>query len=332
MHERACSIELIAETVRKYDGVKRKLAIGGLVRDLKISADHVIASFGEDAAVIGDTGRDDVLLLAADGIWSRLMEVDPYWAGYCSILVNIHDIAAMGGRPIALVDILSMRNCEIGKLVTKGMYDASNQFGVPVVGGHMHPDADVDSIGVAVLGTAQRDGVIYSSTAQNGDLIIAAYDLQGRVHPSSRLNWDSVTMKTAAVLRAQIAIMQELGERKLVTAGKDVSNPGLLGTLAMLLEVSRVGAVVDVDLIPCPPLAEHGITLEQWVIMYPGMAFIVTARRECVDEVLSRFSSVSMDAVVIGEVNTSRTLEIRCGDSSAQLFDFAHDDVTGIGR
>jgi putative methanogenesis marker protein 2 len=332
MPESACSIESIAEAVRKYDGVKRKLVIGSLVRDLNIPAEHVIASFGEDAAVIADTGRDDVLLLATDGIWSRLMEVDPYWAGYCSILVNIHDIAAMGGRPIALVDILSMRNCEIGRFVTKGMHDASNQFGVPVVGGHVHPDADVDSIGVAVLGTAQRDGVIYSSTAQNGDLIIAAYDLQGRVHPSSRLNWDSVTMKDATVLRAQIAVMQELGERKLVTAGKDVSNPGLLGTLAMLLEVSCVGAVVDVDLIPCPPFAEHGITLDHWVMMYPGMGFILTARSECADEVLSCFSSVSMDAVVIGEVNSSRTLEIRRGNSFAQIFDFVHDDVTGIGR
>jgi len=331
MRESACSIESIAEAVRKYDGVKRKLAIGSLVRELKISADHVIASFGEDAAVIADTG-DDVLLLAADGIWSRLMEVDPYWAGYCSILVNIHDIAAMGGRPIALVDILSMRDSEIGKLVTKGMYDASKQFGVPVVGGHVHPDADVDSIGVAVLGRAKRDSVIYSSTAEKGDVIIAAYDLRGRVHPSSRLNWDSVTMKDAAVLRAQIAIMQELGERKLVTAGKDVSNPGLLGTLGMLLEVSRMGAVVDVELIPCPSLAEHGLTLAQWVMMYPGMGFIMTARRECAEEVLSCFSSVSMDAAVIGEVNASQTLEIRCGDSSAQIFDFAHDDVTGIGR
>ncbi|MCL2460535.1 MAG: methanogenesis marker 2 protein [Euryarchaeota archaeon] len=332
MCESACSIESIAEAVRKYDGVKRKLAIGSLVRSLNLPVEYVIASFGEDAAVIATDTSDDVLLLAADGIWSRLMEVDPYWAGYCSILVNIHDIAAMGGRPIALVDIFSMCNCEIGTLVTKGMYDASKQFGVPVVGGHVHPDADVNSIGVAVLGTAKRDGVIYSSTAQNGDVVISACDLRGRVHPSSRLNWDSVTMKDADLLRSQIAIMQKLGERKLVTAGKDVSNPGLLGTLGMLLEVSRMGAVVDVELIPCPPLAENEITLDQWVMMYPGMGFILTARRECADEVLSCFSSVSMAAAVIGEVNISRTLEIRCGDNSAQVFDFVHDDVTGIGR
>ncbi|MDR2855030.1 MAG: methanogenesis marker 2 protein [Methanomicrobiales archaeon] len=333
MRESACSIESIAEAVRNYDGVKRKLAIGRLVQRLKIPSEHVVASFGEDAAVITtDAGRDDVLLLAADGIWSRLMEVDPYWAGYCSILVNIHDIAAMGGRPVALVDIFSMCDCKIGTLVTKGMHDASQQFGVPVVGGHVHPDADVNSIGVAVLGVAQSDGVIYSTTAEDGDVIIAAYDLEGRVHPSSGANWDSVTMKDAAFLRAQIAIMQELGEKKLVTAGKDISNPGLLGTLGMLLEVSRMGAVVDIERIPSPPLAEHGITLVQWLMMYPGMGFILTAHREHVDAIISCFSSVSMCATVIGEVNASKKLEIRCGDSSAEVFDFVNDDVTGIER
>ena len=333
MCESACSIESIAEAVRNYDGVKRKLAIGRLVQRLKIQAEHVIASFGEDAAVITtDAGHGNVLLLAADGIWSRLMEVDPYWAGYCSILVNIHDIAAMGGKPIALVDIFSMCDCEIGTLVTKGMHDASQQFGVPVVGGHVHPDADVNSIGVAVLGVAQSDGVIYSTTAGDGDVIIAAYDLQGRVHPSSRANWDSVTMKDASFLRAQIAIMQKLGEKKIVTAGKDVSNPGLLGTLGMLLEVSCMGAVVDIELIPTPPLAEHDITLVQWLMMYPGMGFIVTAHREHADEIISCFSSVSMQAAVIGEVNTSRKLEIHCGDNFAQIFDFVDDDVTGIER
>ena len=33
-----------------------------------------------------------------------------------------------------------------------------------------------------------------------------------------------------------------LGAQKLVTAGKDISNPGTLGTLGMLLESSGVGA------------------------------------------------------------------------------------------
>jgi len=73
-----CSTAKIATVVREYEGVKRKQSIGEMVRAIRIDAPHVIASFGEDAAVIEH--GDEVLLLAADGIWSRLMEADPYWA------------------------------------------------------------------------------------------------------------------------------------------------------------------------------------------------------------------------------------------------------------
>ncbi len=103
-----------------------------MVKALKIDAPHVLAAFGEDAAVIEHNGGE-ALLLAADGIWSRLMDADPYWAGYCSVLVNIHDIAAMGGRPLAMVDIFSISKTTVQEQVVKGMHDASAQFGVGTV-------------------------------------------------------------------------------------------------------------------------------------------------------------------------------------------------------
>ena len=54
-----------------------------------------IVDFGDDAAVL-DAGTDDVVLFAADGIWGRLLEASPWWAGYSSVLVNVNDISAMG--------------------------------------------------------------------------------------------------------------------------------------------------------------------------------------------------------------------------------------------
>jgi len=88
-----CSTETIAKVVREYEGVRRKHAIGDMVKALKIDAPHVLASFGEDAAVIEHHG--EALLLAADGIWSRLMEADP------SRLVhrNAYNISAMSFDP-----------------------------------------------------------------------------------------------------------------------------------------------------------------------------------------------------------------------------------------
>jgi putative methanogenesis marker protein 2 len=326
----SCSTETIAKIVREYEGVRRKHAIGEMVNALKIDAPHVVAAFGEDAAVI-EHGRE-ALLLAADGIWSKLMEADPYWAGYCSVLVNIHDIAAMGGRPIAMVDIFSISKTTIQAQVVKGMHDASAQFGVPIVGGHLHPDAPYSVIDVSILGSAPIESVIYSHTAQDGDRVVAAIDLTGRVHPSCALNWDSVTMKSAAEVRAQIALLEEIGRRHLVTAGKDISNPGIIGTLGMLLEVSGKGAVVDLGAIPMPDLTENNLTFEQWVRMYPGMGFIMTAREKNVPELIRLFAGVGMTACDIGYVDASRELHVQFEKEDTKVFDFTSNGIMDLAE
>jgi putative methanogenesis marker protein 2 len=324
--EKSCSTEMIATAVRDYEGVKRKHAIGEMVNALKIDAPHVVASFGEDAAVIEHHG--EALLLAADGIWSRLMEADPYWAGYCSVLVNIHDIAAMGGHPLAMVDVFSIpKDASIEELVVKGMHDASLQFGVPIVGGHLHPDTPYSVIDVAILGCARLDSVIYSHTAEDGDTVVAAIDLNGRVHPSCMLNWDSVTMKSASVVRAQIATLEQIGRDHLVTAGKDISNPGLIGTLGMLLEVSGKGAQIDLNLIPRPDLAANNITFDLWVRMYPGMGFVLTAKKKNVPELIQRFASVGMTAKAIGTVDAKKTLRISYEGDETMVFDFLKNGI-----
>ena len=320
-----CSTETIAKIVREYEGVRRKHAIGEMVKALRIDAPHVLAAFGEDAAVIEHNG--EALLLAADGIWSRLMEADPYWAGYCSVLVNIHDIAAMGGRPIAMVDIFSISKSTVQEQVVKGMHDASEQFGVPIVGGHLHPDAPYSVIDVSILGSARLDSIIYSHTAQEGDIVVAAIDLNGRVHPSCALNWDSVTMKPAPEVRAQIAVLEQIGRKHLVTAGKDISNPGLIGTLGMLLEVSGKGAEIDLGLIPRPDLAGNGMTFEQWVRMYPGMGFILTAKKAHEKELVEIFAAVGITAKAIGTVDNEKTLRIRYEGDETEVFDFITNGI-----
>ena len=59
---------------------------------------------GDDTAAIPD--GEGFLLLAAEGILPELVRSEPRFAGYCAVLVNVSDIYAMGGRPLAVVDAL----------------------------------------------------------------------------------------------------------------------------------------------------------------------------------------------------------------------------------
>jgi hypothetical protein len=207
------------------------------------------------------------------------------------------------------------------------MHDASLQFGVPIVGGHLHPDTPYSVIDVAILGIAPRDAVIYSHTARDGDAIMIAIDLDGRVHPSCALNWDSVTMKSADEVRAQVRLMQELGGAHLVTAGKDISNPGMIGTLGMLLEMSGKGAVVELERLPRPDLAANYMTFEQWIRIYPGMGFVFTVPEENTGEIRSRFAGVGMSAAVVGSVDSSRKLQIVYAGEGSSVFDFYKNGI-----
>ena len=318
------NLESLASELRGFVGITRKKQIGSIMQFFPVQSERIIASFGEDAAVIDD--GDEVMLLAADGIWSRLMEVDPEWSGYCSVLVNVHDIAAMGGWPVAMVDVLSVGDDAVATKVLQGMKKAIEKFCVPIIGGHLHPDTPYSALDVAILGKAKKSGLVLSSTAQVGDVVVAAADLEGQPHPKFAINFDSTSFKDGKILLHQLGSMQELGERGLVQAGKDISNPGLLGTLGMLLESSKVGAVVDVEAIARP----GGMDLTAWLKMYPGMGFVVTARPENASAVLEVFERRGLAARVIGRVTEERVLIMRRGDEEAVLFNLERECVTGI--
>ncbi|MFZ2071107.1 MAG: methanogenesis marker 2 protein [Halobacteriota archaeon] len=326
-------LELLADELRNYEGVKRKGAISDLVRwfgKSDLVGDQTVAGFGEDAAVLR-VDDEHLILLAVDGIWGRLLNADPWWAGYCAVLVNVGDITAMGGTPVAMVNLTSTQNKDICADLGRGMQAGVNKFGVPMVGGHLHPDTSYNALDVSILGTVKRDSVIYSSGAKPGDKVLAAIDLDGRIYPSYNLAWDSTTKRTASEIKQQLNTMVQIGEKQLATAGKDISNPGTLGTLGMLLESSGAGATVELDKIPRPDVAKVPISLAHWLKLYPGTGFVLTVESEEKGaECIQIFESAGITAAIIGEVDASKQLRITNGTATATVFDLNKEIITGI--
>ena len=92
------NLEQLEERIRSFEGVTRKKQsedIVSIFEAVRPEYGNAIVDFGDDAAVI-DIGGDDVILFAADGIWGRLLDASPWWAGYGAVVVNVNDIAAMG--------------------------------------------------------------------------------------------------------------------------------------------------------------------------------------------------------------------------------------------
>lgn len=313
--------DLVAK-VREYPGLKRKHAISRFVDALQPVQDFgdTVLGFGDDTAAL--RFGDEFLLFSSDGIWSKL-HADPSWAGYCSVLVNVNDIYAMGGRPIAMTNNVSFTTEEEGKLVSEGIRDACEKFKVPMVGGHTHPDSEFLSISVSIVGNATK--LITSTGCQEGDDVIVAIDLDGKKR-GELLNWDSTSHKSSGLVLDQLGCLNEIAEKGLASAGKDLSNPGILGTIGMLLETSGRGAVVDLDALPIP----EGVDMEEWVLMYPGFGFVLTSNGENSKEVIRIFQERNVAAGIVGGILEETRMTVTQAGEEEVLFDFAKDSITGI--
>lgn len=254
-----------------------------------------------------------------------LVQTDPYYAGYFAVLVNVNDIAAMGGRPLAMVDVMSIVHGTVCKEIIRGMKDGIRKFGVPIVGGHVHPDCHYNAIDISIVGKVNKDSLLRSSTAMPGDDIVFVIDTDGFYPEHLRYAFVTTVQKSDQIVRDQMEAVAVVGERHLAHSCKDMSNPGGIGTLGMMLECSEVGAVVDVTKIPIP----EGVDPIRWHLSYQGCGFCFACPPEHSQEIIDIFSEVSCEGAVVGKIDDSRKLRITDGVDTEVLFDFATDIITG---
>ena len=95
--------EQIVESLRSSRGIAAKTDIARVAEQLGFTANDTIR-VGDDCAAIPD--GDGYLLLAIEGFINEFVAADPWFAGWCGVMVNVSDIAAMGGRPIAVVNAI----------------------------------------------------------------------------------------------------------------------------------------------------------------------------------------------------------------------------------
>ena len=315
-------LEHLGKALRQYRGVGRNGAVSPAAAGLiPLQSADVLAAYGEDAAVI-KVGKE-ILLMAADGIVQDLVDRNPYWAGYCAVLVNVNDIAAMGGQSLAMVNVLACSKEDVRSKIVEGMRDACDKFGVPMVGGHLHPDTKYSSIDVAILGKTDRTRLVLSSGASEGDPVVFAMDLDGQFTEGVPYSWDTTSKKSKEVVRKQLRTMNKIAPY--LTAGKDISNPGALGTLGMLLESSRAGARVEISKIPRP----KGVDMVQWLTAYQGCGFVVTCRPGRATLVIDEFARSDITAHECGVVTKGHKLEVELDGDHQVLFDFEKDTLGG---
>ncbi|WP_375464938.1 sll0787 family AIR synthase-like protein [uncultured Methylobacterium sp.] len=323
----APSLAAIARSLRAGRGLAHKRDIGAVIDRLGLGARGLAVPPGDDCAAIPD--GDGHLLLAIEGFLDGFVAADPYFAGFCGVMVNVSDIAAMGGTPIAVVDALWSRDQEHADPVLAGLRAGAEAYGVPVVGGHTNTRNAAEHLAVAILGRA-GGRLLTSFDAAPGDTLIAAIDLRGRFrepHPY----WDAATGAPSGRLRGDVAILAGLAADGLARAAKDISMAGIVGTALMLMECSNVGGRIDLDRLPMP----EGVGLERWLTAFPSFGYLVGAAPGDAAAVTARFRARGIAAEAIGVLDASRVARIARGPGAeaeeAVVWDFHAGPLIGCG-
>jgi thiamine-monophosphate kinase len=216
------------------DWIRRRTRVGPRTR----------AGIGDDCAVLAAQAGSGWLVttdMLMDGRHFVLERDGAEAVGYKALGVNLSDIAAMAGVPLAAVVAVALPRsgaADVARGLHAGMSRLAERFQVDVVGGDTNAWDGPLVIAVTLMGEPSPRGPVFRSGARPGDAILVTGPLGGsllgrHLRPEPRVA-EALSLHAAAPLHALI----------------DISD-GLAADLGHILEESGgVGAVLDAAAIP----------------------------------------------------------------------------------
>ena len=278
--------DVLADQLRQQSGLLAK-------RDIQAAAqvlDHLpfpelgnAGMLGDDAALL--PAQSGQLLLACEGMQPTLVEEDPWFAGWSSVVVNLSDIAAMGGHPLAVVNSVWSATADQQIAMLQGMQCASERYGVPIVGGHSNQQSPYSALSVAVLGVANGP-VLSARSARAGDQLWLLVNQRGTFYRHYPF-WDAASDANAELLRSHLKLLPSLAAEGLIHAAKDISMGGITGTAVMFAESCGRALTIELDAVERP----QGVAEPAWLTCFPSFGFLLAVEPSRSTELKQRLMS-----------------------------------------
>ena len=240
----------------------------GLIDFIKehFKAPDGVMGIGDDCAVLPtypiSEGPGELLVstdLLMEGVHFLRKESSPEDVGWKAAAVNLSDIAAMGGSPVAtFLSIALPKNAqgEWAERFIKGYAEISDLFDVPLLGGDTTSSLRDIAINVCVLGRCPSGKAITRSGARPGDVIYvtgplgdSAAGLQAILKNLERTEDVATLIHRHKRPQPRLRAASDLIATDLVGAMMDISD-GIASDLRHILKASGVGAIVELDRLP----------------------------------------------------------------------------------
>ncbi|ADG81594.1 thiamine-phosphate kinase [Thermincola potens] len=290
--------------------------------NLEFRRQGLIMGIGDDTAVFRP-GEGKWLLMTTDmlveGIHFSGHFASYEQIGWKAVVVNVSDIAAMGGIPACAtvsIGIPPQLELEAVEEIYRGMRKAARTYELNIVGGDTVKCPPLLVINVTLVGEADEGKVIYRSGAAPGDIICVTGPLGGSAAGLQLLlNRDLECPEEARRealsfhLEPQARVKEGLllSREGLATSMNDISD-GLASELHEISQASNTGFVIDYDLIPIADATKavaksYGTDPVHWAL-YGGEDFelVFTVKPRALEKVERLFAKCGFSLYRIGHV------------------------------
>jgi thiamine-monophosphate kinase len=237
-------------------GFIERIKGGCLIRN-----ENVIIGIGDDSCVFRTSAEVASLLttdMLVEQIHFLLEAIPPYQLGRKSLAVNMSDIAAMGGTPkeaVLSVAIPDTVDLEYLDALYDGMKAMAKEFEVNLLGGDTTSSPGPLIINIALVGEAQKEEVLYRSTAKVGDVVFltgpvgsAAAGLDIILKGRGADEWEEL-IEAHHNPYPQIKTGRIIASMKVANSLIDVSD-GVAADLGHICTESKLGAIIEEEMIP----------------------------------------------------------------------------------
>ncbi|HEX4364330.1 MAG TPA: selenide, water dikinase SelD [Solirubrobacteraceae bacterium] len=207
----------------------------------------------DDAAVFKLT--DEIALVMTIDFFTPVVD-DPYDFGRIAAANALSDVYAMGGVPLAAMNVVAFPLEQLGgdvlREILRGGAEVASQAGIAVVGGHSIDDPE-PKYGMSVTGTVHPDELISNAGARVGDVLVLTKPLGVGAITTARKRGnhdDELLARGVATMTELNADASAAARAAGAHAMTDVTGFGLLGHLHSLGRASGVAAIVDASAVP----------------------------------------------------------------------------------
>lgn len=275
---------------------------------------------GDDCAALEVS--DGYQLFAMEGMSPDFVRQEPWHAGFSSVLANVSDVAAMGGRPTGIVNAYWHNDVgQAGELLA-GIKKACDVFNIGFAGGHSSiSQTNQPGLAVAIIGHARS--LLSCHNIKPGQRLFMVTDLNGKWHGDFPY-WNTLSGKSHDKIRANWELLPDAAESGLICAAKDISNSGILGSLLMMLELSGLGAKIDINAVPLPA---GELNVFKWFSAFQSYGFIIASEMEMISPVINHFHKSELNCTPIGTVMDHNKVILDCQGYEEEFWDFSRQGL-----